>query len=272
METHRLQSVLSCLPVWFRHYASLHLDSIPKLVNHLLLFMGVCNCMLFLSCWHIPIVSDIGFNTPLCVLFLGVQNVCLYVIFNNARFEGMQFLAPTEFMVGNSLGITIGAALLALTISNLNRNIAQCTTVRSAVHEYLCETITNNRGPLSAVSFWSGLVFWLEFCLSLLITIGRQELTNSNQYENLSLDDRFPEYAAGSQQQQTPYNNNNGVGGNSIIGSFANAIPTPSFVGNYSSVPEIHASAAGGGSASNGAATAAEQSASSSSNSPLNPG
>lgn len=264
MDANRLQSVLSCLPGWFRNYASLHLDSIPKLVNHLILFMGFCNCMLFLSCWHIPVVSDIGFNTPLCVLFLGVQNACLYVIFNNARFEGMQFLAPTEFMVGNSLGITIGAALLALTIANLNRNIAQCTTVRSAVHEYLCETIVNNRGALSAVSFWSGLVFWLEFCLSLLITIGRRELTNSNQYENLSLDDRFPEYAAGGQQQQqSSYNNN----GSSIIGSFANAIPTPSFVGNYSTVPEIHSSAAGGHAPNDTNAAPSSPM----SNSPLNP-
>ena len=159
-----MHSVLSCLPVWFRNYASLHLDSIPKLVNHLIFFMGICNCMLFLSCWHIPVVSDIGFNTPLCVLFLGGQNACLYVIFNNEQFEGMHFLAPTEFMVGNTLGITIGAALLAMIISNLNRNIAHCTPSRSAVHEYLCETIGSDRGPLSTVSFWSGLVFWLEFC------------------------------------------------------------------------------------------------------------
>ena len=228
--------------------------------------------MLFLSCWHIPVVSDIGFNTPLCVFFLGVQNACLYVIYNNARFEGMQFLAPTEFMVGNSLGITIGAALLALTLSNLNRNIAQCTTVRSIVHEYLCQTIGNNRGALSSVSFWSGLVFWLEFCLSLLITIGRRELTNSNQYENLSLDDRFPEYAGGGgqQQQQASYNNNNGVG-NSLLGSFANAIPTPSFVGNYSTVPEIRSPLAGGQASNDTTATAAQSSQVASNNSPLNP-
>ena len=260
MDSHRSQSLLSCLPHWFRNYAALHLDTIAKLVNHLLILMGFCNCVLFFSCWHIPVVSDIGFNTPLCVLFLGVQNACLYIIFNNSRFEGMQFLAPTEFMVGNSLGITIGAALLALVISNLNRNIAKCTNLRSPVHGYLCDAIADNQGTLTSVSFWSGLVFWLEFCVSLLITIGRRELINSNQYENLSLDDRFPEYAPHGQQQQAA-----GGGASSIIGSFADALPTPSFAGNYSTVPEIHASAAGGTSS-----TTVANSSSPATNTPLN--
>lgn len=241
MEFHRLQSLLACLPSWFRNYAAVNLDSIPKLVNHLLIFMGGCNCILFLSCWHIPVISDIGFNTPLCVLFLGVQNAFLYIIFNNSRFEGLQFLAPTEFMVGNSLGITIGAALLALVLSNLNRNVARCTNVHSPVHKFVCDEIANDPGSLSSVSFWSGLVFWLEFCLSLLITIGRSELAQANSYENLSMDDRFSEYSPQGQAQQQNQNQS----GNSIIGSFANALPTPSFVGNYSTVPEINSTVGG---------------------------
>jgi len=249
-----LQSVTSCLPGWFRNYTALHLDSIPKIINHLLLLIGFCNVILFLSCWHTPVVSDVGFPTPLCVLILMCQNLCLFIIFNNASFEGLQILAPTEFMVGNSLGITIGAAILAFVVATFHRKVANCTTIRSAVHEFLCTTLeggggaaaaaaateTRGQSSLSSLAFWFGLVFWLEFCLSLLIAVGRSEIVTMNQqYENLSVDDRFPEFAVQPQQQQ-PQQQSSSTVSDGVMGNFANNLPTPSFFGNYSTVPEVN--------------------------------
>ena len=238
VDPQRLQSVVSCLPEWFRNYANLHMDTLPKLINHLLILLACCDVILFFSSWSVPSLPDISINAILIAFLLCCQTACLWLIFNNSRYDNIPFLAPTDFMVGNSLGITIGAAILALVLSNFYRNLSRCKAPRSVTHENICSE-DNGRGALASFSFWSGLVFWIEFCLSLLIAMGRNDLTNYShrQYEDLSTDDHedhFRRYAQQQQQQQSV--------GAGIMGTFAGALPTTSFVGNYTTVPEIRTS------------------------------
>lgn len=228
----RLQSVLACLPEWFRHYAALHMDTIAKLINHILIFMGCCNFFLFLASWSVARFPTLGLNTPLVSFLLCSQNVCLWLIFNNARINGLQSLAPTEFMVGNSLGITIGATLLAMVLTNYFHRLANCTSKEGIVPEFVCQN-PNARASMKNVAFWSGLVFWLELCLVLLIVMGKNDLmTRSNNYEDLSGNDPDENVRRYAQPNQSV--------GSSMIGRFAEALPQNTFVGNYTSVPEIN--------------------------------
>lgn len=228
MDITRVQSFVSCLPEWFRHYAALHVDTIPKLINHLLVVMGFCNVILILSCINVSFLPDMGMNSMLIGFLLCSQTACLWVIFNNSRYPSLSALAPTEFMVGNSLGITIGGALLALVLANYFHRVSKCDTVHESMQEYYCAK--GVRSALSAVSFWSFLVFWLECCIALLIAMGRTELTNIQQYENLSMNDHEEHFRR--------YAENHPSG--TIPGTFSGSIPGfPFFVGDYSSVPEI---------------------------------
>ena len=227
MEGHRLQSLLAYLPESFRHYAAIHMDTIAKVINHLLIFMGVCNFVLFWAAWSAAFLPTLGLNTPLVSFLLCSQNACLWVIFNNARIQGMQFLSPSEFMVGNSLGITIGATLLAMVVSHYYGNLANCKSKKDIVPEFICQS-PSTLASIKSVAFWSGLVFWLEFCLALLIVMGKNELiTRSNNYEDLSGNDPDENTRRYQQSQQ------------SVMGRFAEALPQNTFVGNYTSVPEI---------------------------------
>lgn len=196
-------------------------------------------------------LPDMGLNTPMISFWLCCQNACCFAIFNHGRggFRAPHFLAPTEFMVGNSLGITIGATLLAMVLSNYFRNLSRCHS-ENLISEYICRDAGAKR-TVGSVAFWSGLVFWLEFCLTLLIAVGRNDIiVRTSNYQDLSVDDHdenFRHYAQQQQQQQSA------VGG-SIMGTFASALPTPSFVGNYTSVPEIFSNASNDNSSTSGQA------------------
>jgi len=261
MDPQRLQAFLTCLPDWFRNYAALHMDTLPKFINHVLVLMAFCNVVLFFSSWTVPVLPDVGLNATLISFLLFAQNICLFLIFNNSQLEdnanvSIRFLAPTEFMIGNALGITIGACLLAFVLSGYYRNLSRCVHVRTQIQEEIC-ALDNGRGSLASFSFWARVIFWLEFCLSLLISIGRNQLATDNgrsrEYENLSLDehdDQFRRYGNNQQQQQQQQQQYSGAGGaaaagagggiGGIIGTFAGALPGNSFAGNYSNVPEIN--------------------------------
>ncbi len=80
-----------------------------------------------------------------------------------------------------------------------------------------------------AVWFWSGTVFWLNFCSALLLAIGRGGLAQrSNQYEDISMNDYEDHFRRFQQLSQEA-----GVAHGNV------STPMPAFVGDYSSVPEI---------------------------------
>lgn len=229
----RIQECLACCPTRITTYASLHLDSIRKILNHITLIMAVLNMFLFVSSWSVSFLPNLGFSTIFLSLALCFQNAIVWIIFNNHRISSFSFLAATEFMVGVALGITIGATILAFVLTSNYRHVSRCNASQSdPTFEYMCG---EKKGSLTAVWFWSGLVFWLNFCSSLLIAIGRNELASTaggGQYEDLSMNDYEDHFRRFQQLSQEA-----GVVHGSINSS--TPTPTPAFVGDYTSVPEI---------------------------------
>ena len=244
----RIQECLQCCPPAITNYAMMHLDSLGSILNHILVLMLVCNLFLFFSSWSISFLPTMGFSTVMVSFLLCCQNVCVWLIgkfhslcpsymsrrfpflnlcsVNNNRISALSFLSPTEFMVGVALGITVGGAVLAFVISGAFRHVSQCSSTGNdgastdPVYEYICG---HRKGSMSAVWFWSGIVFWLNFVCALLIAIGKQELTNQHhQYENIgtagmTMDDYESHFRAN-----------------------ASGVPqTPQFVGDYANIPDI---------------------------------
>jgi hypothetical protein len=223
----RVQECLVFCPTGVSTYASLHLSSIEKILNHILLIMAVLNTFLFFSSWNVSFLPNMGFSTSLVALMLCFQNACVWIIINNHRISSFSFMAATDFMVGVALGITIGGTILAFVLSSNYSHVSRCDTMQSdPTYEYLCGS---RKGSMVAVWFWSGTIFWLNFCTSLLLAIGRDELAHrSNQYENISMDDYEDHFRRFQQLSQEA-----GVSHGSV------STPMPAFVGDYSSVPEV---------------------------------
>ena len=208
------QDCLTICPPSVARYFSRHLDSMPKIINHLLYATLLFDSFLFLVSLGAP---NVGMNLGLISLLLGVQSVSVFFTLNHSPFPALHFLSPTPFMVGAALGTTIGAAVLAFMISSTYRHLSNCDfdgkgTHSRSVHgnstiptgdpvlEYLCQ---KGASASSAVCFWSGLVFWCDSCVCLLIMMGQSEIIHG-QYQHLATGDG-----------------------------------PPSFVGDYSNIPEV---------------------------------
>jgi hypothetical protein len=89
-------------------------------------------------------------------------------------------------------------SFLAMVLSNYFHNLGRCNNnnsmVEASIMEYVCEN-PRERARVASMAFWSGLVFWLEFCLSLLIALSRQDpvRVSIQSYEDLSTQDDDPE-------------------------------------------------------------------------------
>lgn len=251
LDQRSLQQFFQCLPPWMASYASLNLDTIPKIINHLLLLMAVCNFFLFFTCWGGSGLPQMGFSTVLSSFMLITQNVIVYMTFNNlgglisgGSSSRSSYLTPNEFMVGICLGVTVGGCIVAFILSNYYHHLnSYCNklaaTSKSTGASTLLDTTydpystgsssISTKAPLKSdgeiclnkyhgniywISFWSGLVFWWNFCLSLLIAMGRMELiqvstsTSNQQYESIgSIDNTFQQ----QQSHQTPGNLGAGI-------------------------------------------------------------
>lgn len=248
------RELLSVCPTGFSTYVTLHLDSVGKIINHLLAIMLVCDVFLFFSSWSVSLLPNIGINTVLVSFLLCAQTVCVWLILNNNRISALSFLAPTEHMVGFALGITVGAAVLSLILSNAYRHVMQCgkqppggtNTVPSQstlqqnqtstanyskdpAYELICH---DHPGAMGAVWFWSGLVFWFNFCTCLLLAVGRQELSQESQYEHIGGD--FTSSTVQDFEEQFRR-----AQAGLPAGDMLAQTPTPSFAGNYATIPEI---------------------------------
>jgi hypothetical protein len=137
----RPRHILECLsacPTIVLAYVAMHVDTIAKLLNHLLCFMLMCDVLVFLASWNVSFLPGLGFNTVLLAFLLCAQTITVWLILhsnnnnNNNRFSALSFLAPTDFMVGIAFGITVGAAILAFVLSTTFRG--QCTTTLKHHH------------------------------------------------------------------------------------------------------------------------------------------
>jgi hypothetical protein len=244
------RSLLSVCPTGLATYAHVHLDSFGKIINHILAIMLLCNVFLFFSSWSVSLLPNVGFSAVFVSFLLIAQTVAVWLILNNNRISSVSFLAPTEYMVGVALGITIGATILSLVLSSAYGDVSRCGRANTAysdggssrghtyhnatdagafgdpIYEYICQ---QHAGAISAVWFWSGLVCWFNFCTCLLMAVGRMELSQDSQYEQIGgnsssivqdFEDQFRRSQAGFP-----------------AGDMMNQ--TPSFVGDYATIPEI---------------------------------
>jgi len=230
--------MLPCCPREAAVYASIHLDSISKILNHVLAIMFVANVLLFFSSWKVVALPHVGMSTVLVSSLLGFQSAAVFLILNSGyRFRSLQsFLAPTDFLLGVALGITIGGTILAFVFSGAYRSVSRCKdTGADPLYEHLC---SNRRAALTAVWFWSGLVFWLNGCTALLLAVGRRDLTvSTNQYESVGTEESGNYNYQGETVQGQPQTPPQPRGGNAFPGDMPT--PTPSYVGDYAAVPEV---------------------------------
>jgi hypothetical protein len=211
----QIQRCFQLCPRVVAAYTATHMDTIPKIINHVLVVMITCDIFLFMASWNVSFLPNLGFNTVLVSFLLSGQAVCVWLILNNNRISALSFLSPTEFMVGLALGISIGGSILAFVISRAYKHLSRCDgNPNDAIYVYLCG---ERKGSIRAIWFWGGLVFWLNFCTSILIAMGRPQLTAQNYYETLGMEDF-----------ENHFQNPQGY-----------PVQVPSFVGDYATVPEI---------------------------------
>ena len=238
--------VLRSCPVAVSTYAALHLDSVSKILNHIVAVTVVCDIFLFLSSFSVSYLDHhLGFNTVLCSFLLSAVSVTVLLIINNSRISALPVLAPTEFMVGVATGITIGAAVLAAILSTTYHTATECDKVTATGNQtsnndpVLKDTCANHASSMTAIWFWAGLVAWLNVVASMLLVTCRHELSaHYQQYETIgSADSTNPvppvhdfEETFRRQQQE-------------ILGSQQAAAvrdrAAAMFVGDYATIPEV---------------------------------
>lgn len=229
MESRCIRQLFSCCPTAVGTYAAMHLDSIGKILNHILMMMMACNIILFLNAWSVAFLPVLGFDTGVASFFLCLQNVVVWLILNNNHIAALSFLSPTQLMIGLALGITIGGSILAFVVTIAFRHAAKCETMASGT--LLADACKERRGTIHSICFWSGLVFWLNFCTSLLLAVGSGDLARQGEYENIGVGATgtgmtMEDYEGHFQNQR--YRNNE-----------TNHVSIPDFVGDYSTIPEI---------------------------------
>lgn len=235
-----LQRFHACVPQSYREYTATHMDTIPKLINHLLLFMAVCNLFLFLACFRSAMGPNNGLDTLLISFLLSLQNLIAWSVINNGRLpNSFQALAPSDFMLGVTLGITVGGSILSFVLSLFYGRMSNCTPVPSEDEENITSSslpysheyhdFCDHRGNMVAIWFWSGIVFWINTAVALLIALGRDELTffAQSNYETIgiSMDEFEDSFERFNAQMQRDHNDFVQVG--NAVTSEDPSVPSP---------------------------------------------
>jgi len=112
------------------------MDSIAKILNHLLVFAFLLDIMLFFCSFNVvfmPLLSSSSFNTIFISILLLIQSVVVWLILNNHRISVSSCLSPTEFKIGMAFGLCIGAAILSFMVSHaFSRPDALCSAFSAA--------------------------------------------------------------------------------------------------------------------------------------------
>lgn len=262
MLPHRLEQNLSFCPRDVTTYAALHLDTMAKILNHLLLILLVFNILLFLSCWSQSLSPGNTLPVLWISFFLLLQNGTVWAILNNARVPStLSFLSPNDFTMGLALGITIGASILSFILSQAFQK-GYCTRIARPIHSSATNLPTdddhipsfaqqqqihsNAQNCSSSIWLWAGLVFWINFCASLLLAIGRREFSQFSHYEPIGGMEESHMYSSGA----------------TTSSSYSHQAGT-TFAGDYANVPEVRHDHSGtlGRSSSHGSSSVASSDA-----------
>jgi hypothetical protein len=215
------QTCLVHFPRGVTSYVSTHVDTLPKLLHHVLLSIAICDVFLFLASWKI------SFITFFAAILLGAQNVCVLLILNNGKVSfSPRFLAPSDFIIGTALGITIGGTILAFFLSAIfSEGPFKCESIEDITHRYSCE---ERKGTANQVWWWSALMFWLNLTSCVLLAACRNEISYNAQPQYQSIDGA-PMDAMNNQQQHFQQSHE------------AQQLqqPAQTFVGDYSNIPDV---------------------------------
>lgn len=162
------------------------MDTVSKLINRLVFANAICNFFLFISSFQAAGLPSLGLDTLLISFLLCFQNTVSWLVLNNGQLpHTFNAMAPSEFMMGILLGIAIGGAILAFVTSLFFGRMSRCIKIEVNAYEYVCE----HRSIMLGIWFWSGLVFWINTGIAVLIAVGRDELIYLRQgdYETIGI-------------------------------------------------------------------------------------
>jgi hypothetical protein len=203
------------------------MDTIPKLLHHVLLLIAICDVFLFRVAWKISFLSFF------VALLLGAQNACVFLILNNGKVSfSPRCLAPSEFIIGMALGITIGGTVLAFFLSAIFSKVPfKCESIEDITHRYSCE---EQSGTANHVWWWSAVIFWLNMASCVLLAAGRNEISYNAQPQYESIDGA-PMDAMNNQQQHFQQQHHEAQ----QLQQQQQQPAQTTFVGDYSNIPDV---------------------------------
>jgi len=252
------RTAINSCPTSIGTYVALHLDSVSKILNHILFLTVIVDVFLFLSSFSVSYLPNhMGFNTVLCSFLLAAVSVLVLLIVNNSRISALSVLAPTEFMVGVATGGTIGAAVLAGLLSSTYKTVTHCKELaadggaaagkNNTHYDPVFTTACSNTGSMTGIWFWAGLAAWLNVVAAMLLVTGRHELSEHyQQYETIGgIHGDDAGFSGGSNPQpqhhdfeETFRRQQQEILGASQAAAMQNRAASM-FVGDYSSIPEV---------------------------------
>jgi hypothetical protein len=203
-----LQSCAGILPPPFSSYIESNLDTAPKVVNHVLMLLIICNVFLVFSTVGISIMAFFASLLLIC------QTVMVVTVMNHATISfAPRSLAPTDFMVGLCLGLCLGGVILSFFTSVVFRRFYQVCKYAEQFytqedHAHACGNLTNR---VWWNWLWCSLVFWLDLFTAFLIAAGRHELSYDQHQQYQSIDGQQPpdQYGSGGEPfQQSSFQKN----------------------------------------------------------------
>ncbi|KAL7558111.1 hypothetical protein ACA910_020058 [Epithemia clementina (nom. ined.)] len=127
-------------PGWISHYMAMHMDSIAKILNHVLLLTLVFDVFLFFASFSVQFLPTLGFSPTTLSLLLITEATLLYIMVNHSRISiAPSCLSPTEFKIGLAFGLAVGAAVLSFMVSHAFRNST-----------YLCDPFSTSTATAAA--------------------------------------------------------------------------------------------------------------------------
>ena len=179
------RSIQNMMPPPIANYMAVNVDTIPKVINHVLFFLTISNFFLLIKS------ISVSFMTFIVATLLALQTMVVVMILHNNQINfAPRSLEPTEFIVGLCLGICVGGGILAFFVSvffshalSLCKYAAVHYTPEDLIHS--CGNLTNNR--LWSMWWWSSIIFWLDVFLAFLVAAGREEVTHTQQQQYNSI-------------------------------------------------------------------------------------
>jgi len=109
MDVHgNFSSYTQSFPPAVQRYVAVNLDTIPKVTNHILVFLAISDFFLLINSMRV------AFATFLAASVLTLLTCFVTMVTNNNRISfAPRGLEPTEFMIGLSLGLCVAGAILS---------------------------------------------------------------------------------------------------------------------------------------------------------------